>query len=84
MTPDPRSIKEMIEDIGISDNPTKITFNWKHIGNTDSLTVAEQRIEKYNKEHPEYEHKTGKPKGKNSYSWQIGLYRRRVLISKAA
>ena len=51
---------------------------WKHIGNKDSLTVAKQCVEKYNKEHPKYEHKIGKPRGKYSYSWQIGLYRRLI------
>jgi len=50
--------------------------NWQHIGNKDSMTTAEQCVEKYDKEHPEYEHKTGKPKGKHSYQWQIGLYRK--------
>lgn len=81
MTPDPRSIQDMIKNINF-EQPKKITCNWKHIGNVDSLTIAEQRIEKYNKEYSEYEYKTGKPKGQYSYSWQVGLYRRKILSAK--
>ena len=55
-----------------------LRIRWEWVGNTSSLTLAEQNIEKFEILYPEYLYKTGRPGGKDrrDREWMVGIYRR--------